>query len=297
MNTNHVVAIGENRSPAGGITSSQYYFISCYGLSTGYTPMLSVGDFDATERYDDLLLTDNYVVFMGYDSYPNLDAMCYRKANPYNIFSPMFDSIHFFINGNDPMSYTHSTVMPEDKIATSYWSVNSNNDFVTRIRMIDIQIDANYNTQEYVIPSKIEPIDMVYIPYDNSLVLMEDFNLQYPYTQNTSFVFLDPSLYSTYNTGLEYKKDEYFQSMTTLDNIYYLAGAGASWFLRYKILSPTNTPDDDCPIVKKIDVEIGDNLDMAKIYRYCIDYPRPSNDLSVNRTVATSQVTIICNNQ
>ena len=270
----HIMAIGEYRDHSGSYIYSRYYYVDCVDILSGW-PSVEVTPFSDHERYDDVLHTDNYIVFVGYDVDPSVNSICYRRTDPYNIHNPMFDDIHPFYNGNDALSRLHSTAMIGDEFAASYLSINASGDFVTRTRVIDVANDINVNSQEFVLTDKTEPDDLVHIPADNSLVLMQVFYAPSG-SHNSNFVFLDPYANAPYITNIEYKKDEYFQSLTMHDGFYYLAGDGASWFLRDKKMSPTGYPHGDCPIVEDLQLDIIDCLD-AYLYGYPIGTP-PNNE-------------------
>ena len=258
-----IVAIGEHRYRQDNYIYSEQYFVDCFDI-TG-TTILNVELFPTNEHYYDVLRTANFVVLMGSGINSGLSSICYRKTDPYNLSDPMLDDIHFFKGGDDYLSRTHSTAMFDDEIATSYFAVNSNDDFVTRVRMIDIKLDLNTNSQEFLIGTKSEPIDIIHIPADNSLVIMQDFDAPGG-SNNSNFVYIDPHETNVYNTPIEYRYNDYYQSMTMHDRSYYLAaGGGAIWFLKDKTIAPTGFPSPDCPVSEDFKVEPVDNIDHSFI--------------------------------
>lgn len=290
-----IVAIGEHRYRLGNYIYSEQYFVDCLDI-TGSTT-LNVGLFPADEYYTDVLRTANYVVLMGSGINAGLSSICYRKTDPYNLSDPMLDDIHFFKGGDDYLSRTHSTVMFDDEIATSYFAVNSNDDFVTRVRMIDINLDLNINSQEFLIGTKSEPIDIIHIPADNSLVIMQDFDAPSG-SNNSNFVYIDPRETNAYITPIEYRQSEYFLSMTMHEWSYYLAaGAGAVWFLKDKTIAPTDSPDTDCPIYEDFKVGPINNLDHNSLYDSFVSSPYSFTFNNITCTVNLSSVTTDCLNQ
>lgn len=261
----HIIALAEQHLYVNDIIQSRYYFLSCLDIA-GILPTLLYGSFSVNERYDEVLLTENYIVFMGYDASPTINSLCYRKADPWNFPDSMFYDRHLFVNGNDPLSPSLSTTVYKDFITTSYLSLNGNNDMVTRIRTFDIHADANVNSQEYILAENEHPEGFVYIPADYSLVLMQNFYVPGG-SYNTNFVFMDPFPFFSYNTVIEYKKEEFFHSLTMHDNAYYLAGDGASWFLRDKQQAPNNIPYEGCPDVDYMAVDLIGNL--ASYHNVC----------------------------
>ena len=256
----HIVAIGEENYHSGSYSYSQHYFIDCMMNVPASSALIDVKPFSQYERYRDVLLTGKYVVFMGYDGNPATNSICYRKTNPYNVHDAIFDDIHVFYNGNDAMSVTHSTAMQKDEIATAYFSINGNGDFVTRLRVIDVANDVNTNSQEFIIAEKGEPDDIVYIPKDKSLVLKQYFYTNSTNSYNSNFVFIEPYATSSYNTEVEFRQGALFDDLSVRGNYQYLAGAGASWFFKDKTVPASSLSDPTCPFYEKMDISITNKL-------------------------------------
>lgn len=284
-----IVAIGEKRN-----TGSSYYMVDCRNI-TGGTITLNVAQFYTSERYDDILRTNHYVVLMGYCADPSVQSLCYRKTDPYNLSDPMLNDIHLFYNGNDALSLTHSTVMIQDNIASSYLSTNSTGNFVTRIRTINLSSDMNTHSQEFTFSTKSEPDDIIHMPGDSSLVLMQRFEIGTEYS--TRFVHISPYPTSSYSSIMEFKEFEFFQSLTPYNTQYYLAALGASWFMKYKTLPPTDYPNTECPIAKPLRIDMCDKLIPYSLYSPIVFTPYPYSPLFETRLVNQSGVIINCSNQ
>lgn len=254
----HIVAIGERQLLVGNVLQSRYYFLSCLDVS-GISPSCVVGSFSNNERYDNVLLTLNYIVFIGYDSSSTVKSVCYRKADPWNFPGPVFDHKHYFVNGNDPITLTLSTSVYKGLIATTYLAM-SNSDLATRVRVIDVDSDNNVSSQEYVVHNVEKPEGIVYMPFEYPLVLMQKFRTPTNGVLNTNFVFLDLYPRYSYTATLEYLHKVFFQSLSMHKYKCYLAGDGATWFLKDKTLSPTNTPHSQCPDTDRVHVKTIDNL-------------------------------------
>ncbi len=190
----------------------------------------------------------------------------------------------------------HSTEMFDDTIVTSYYSVNDSGDFVTRIRVIDIANDMNVNSQEFTIVDKSEPDDIVHMPVDGSLVLMQSFKTPFGF-HNSNFVFIDPYAKSAYTAKIEYKKNEYFQSLTRHERRYYLAGAGATWFLRHKPQPPTGYPDDNCPSTETYRIAVIENLHHNRIISETGPINFRRNTVNLDSVIHQSVVRTYCINQ
>ena len=289
--TSQIVAIGETRYTENNYVYSQYYMVDCRDI-TGATPLLYVNQFTINERYDNVLLTGKHVVFMGYYANQATQSLCYRKTVRYNVYHPLLDNIHLFYYGDDVLSLTHSTTMFEDTIATTYYSTNGNGNYVTRIRVLDIFNDINTLAEEFILDDKSEPDDIIHIPADNSLVLMQKFYTSNG-SHNSNFLFIDQYATPPYLATIEYLKREYFESLTTHTSNYYLAGAGATWFLKDK----THSSPNRCPNIDKITVKDIDLLLSYAIYNTI--FPTIGINIPVPDTciVYTSNAQINCSYQ
>ncbi len=244
-----IVAIGEKRN-----NGRTFYMVDSKNITR-----IRVSQFPNDERYDDILRTNHFVVFLGYNADPSVQSLCYRKTYLYDLYNPILSDIHLFNRGDDALSLTHSTAMIKEKIATSYLSINSAGKFVTRIRTIDMSIDQNTHSQDFIIhPYKSEPDGIIYMSEDSSLVLMQRHDTEWEH--RTQFLHLHPYPKSHYNSIMEFKDYEFFESLTPYKTHYYMAAIGGSWFMKYKTMHPNNNPDTECPIEKSIRLELCDNL-------------------------------------
>ena len=259
-----VVAIGAYHWASGMYTHANYFFVEC-PTAISNLANINVTPFTQYERYDDIVLTSNYVVCFGYDTDPAVNSICYRKTPRTNLSDPSFEKINYFYGGDDAASVTHTTSLNDDNILTSYLYIDNNNYYYTNLRTIDIASDLMTFSQTYFQDEKNDLTDIVYIPNDVSVVAMHDFT--FSGTVNSNFIFIDPYPVISYTTDLEFKPGESFLSMTMHDTKYYLAGKGASWFLKEKIPAPTNTPVPfvDCPKRNKINITLRKNLDYMSL--------------------------------
>lgn len=294
----HIVAIGEECYHQGNYTYSKHYFIDCMMNVAASSAAVDVEPFSQYERYRDVLLTDKFVVFVGYDTNPSTSSICYRKTDPYNVHDAIFDDIHVFYNGNDALSLTHSTAMlkRDNEIATTYFSINSNGDFVTRIRVIDVANDANIYSQEYIIADKGEPNDIVYIQKDSSLVLMQDFYTNSTSSYNTNFVFIEPYATSSYNTVVEFRQGVFFGDLSARRSDQYLAGAGASWFFKSKPVPAWTFTPTVCPSYERMRIKVIDNLDEYRYQYYIAPNINPERGIPYGSRVNSNGWFLDCSN-
>ena len=183
----------------------------------------------------------------------------------------------------------------EDTIATAYMHTYVGTGVVTSIvRVFDIDNMVMVNSQEYTVPEKSEVANIVYIPEDKSLVCMHDFKTPLG-AFNTNFVYLDPYATNTYNTDIEYRKAEFFGSLTRKGNKHYLASMGPKWFLKDKMMLGSY-PNPTCPSTEAIKANILENyleIDVSNILPYDNDSKPIIIDMS---SVEQRTVSIICSN-
>lgn len=294
----HIVAIGEECYHQGNYTYSKHYFIDCMMNVAASSAAVDVEPFSQYERYRDVLLTDKFVVFVGYDANPSTNSICYRKTNPYSVHDAIFDDIHVFYNGNDARSLTHSTAMlkSDNEIATTYFSINSNGDFVTRVRVLDVAHDANTYSQEFILADKGEPEDIVYIPKDKSLVLMQDFYTNSTSSYNSNFVFIEPYATSSYGTEAEFIQGVLFGDMTVRRSDQYLAGVGAAWFFKSKPVPAWTLTNPDCPSYERMRIKVIDNLDEYRYQNYIAPNINPERGIPYGSSVNSNGWRRNCSN-
>lgn len=294
--TQQIVAIGEKVFSGSGYVYSRYYMVDCQNFTGPAPSAVYVDQFSNDERYDDVMLTPHYVVFMGYNGASGIQSLCYRKTYRNNLHDLILNNIHVLYRMGEVLSITHSTSMMDDTIATSYLSTTSSGDFATHIRILDLNHDINTYSQEFYLNDKTEPEGITFMPIDCSLVLMQRF-----YTMsgnhNSNFVYINHLALSGYNANMEFKKDEYFESLTTYIKAYYLAGIGSTWFLKSKVQPPTNNPDFNCPSVEELAIKIINELTSYTMYypigNTLFTYPFTN----IDRRVYASVERVICFNQ
>lgn len=250
-----IAAIGQDKWPY----PQQYFyntlFVDCSDITTNSIigPIYTVHEFNTYEKIYNLLLTDNYYVCFGYNVDPNINSICYRKAYRTNItLNSLFDSIHYFRRGDEAYSDIRSTAMKKNDIAVTYFYMIGTVSR-TRIKTIDIVHDNMFGAWEYILPEKMEPSHVVFLPTNRNLVIMQEF--LWNGTYNTNFVQFNPYDFSE-PRKVEYKPSQLFQHVTVHDSKYYLASKGRSWFWKDGTLAPTDYPNQNCP--KETPINISD---------------------------------------
>ena len=150
---------------------------------------------------DDIVLTDNYVVFIGQGSMGGSLGLTMHPCPKTSILSN-FDNYYFYPTVDERFDHYTGCHMCADTIAvatrgrylSSGWS-----EWDTRIRVIDAASHVMTSSQAFDLNDyKSDPIDMVYLKNEKTLVLLED--IKYPPASgvnNYSFIFLNP--YQTFS--------------------------------------------------------------------------------------------------
>ncbi|MBR6291324.1 MAG: hypothetical protein IKR33_00835 [Bacteroidales bacterium] len=242
------------------------HFVFCHDILQNPVDYDTI-EIPLNEHYFNVLLTTNYVVFVGLADYFSYSMICLRirkriESYPY----PTLDYFHVFPTGaNEIFSAMHSTAMEGDNIATSYMHIDvATGDVSNRVRVIDVGQMLMLNSQEYIVSDKSEVGDIVYIPDDKSLVCMHDF-LTPLNNFNTNFVYLNPAAVGNYPTLIEYLKETFFKSLTNKRQRHYLASLGPNWFLKDKAATGSYS-DPSCPEKEGIDIHVLDNVTERPFY-------------------------------
>lgn len=284
----HIVAIGEEPLLGG---NTRFVFFNCDDIMQ-YPVSYDVYELDIDERPWNVVLTDKLVVCFGYHADPSVNSIYFRKTYKYNIYSPEFDTIHYYTPGNDAYSRTHTIALEKDTIVTAYFYVD--NQPCTRIRTIDAATGVITHAQQFFITDKNEPIDMVYSPTERMGVVMEDF--YWGGQTNSNFVYFDPRATTGYTATLEYLPDSLFWSMDLLDGKFYLAADGAEWFYKSMATPPTGSPDPKCPEELDIDIDPIETLKPSELER--VPVVRSFSEIMINVTDVSnlSNATLNCEN-
>lgn len=291
----HVVGIGEERSVTPPYSYIRHYVVDCPDIMSPTPIPFNRAPFTADERYFDMVLTNSYVVFTGYNILTAMNAICARKCHRGATFGILLDTLHVYSTGaTEAYSALHSTALEGDKYAISYLNIDATP--VTRIRTFNAASNTLDASQQFYLLDKSEPKEMIYVPYISKIVLLQDF--QYLSTTDSSnFVDIDPWPTGTYAAQLEYMPNARFNSLTTVDGHNFIAGIGTAWLMRDKFYTPTGVPDVDCPVKTEIRV---DTVKTTKYYNVLSPIvpvldPKTLNDVPENVN-NSNQVTNFCEN-
>ena len=157
-------------------------------------------DINSPGFIDDVVLTDNYVVFVGQGNAGGNPALLLYRCNRNNtpdVLSNFGNYYYFNLPISEHAGFYIGCHMEGDTIAVTIrgsfldtgWSK-----YDTRIRVIDAASMVMTSSQAFDLNGyKADPQDLVYLPQSHTLVLLED--IVYPAgsgVNNFSFIFLNP---------------------------------------------------------------------------------------------------------
>lgn len=263
-----VYAIGENIiHPAGGATYTAEAIVEIDDIFSSpiqyQIAWLYANSFFKKEYLYDVLLTNDYVVFVGHNYSPACYDMLHfrkiRRALPFP--SPEIDNVYYLPAASEANSRVASTALNENTFAVSYVYVDpSTTNHFTRLRLIDLNTMANVNAQQMARPDKMDPIMIDYLP-DKDLIEM----LQ-PYNNPYDFLRWEPHNTQPYQSFVltPIKGDDY-QYVRCLAGSMFIASSGPYLYLQDPSLSlPASDPV--CPSYFKTNVEPIPELPIDVIY-------------------------------
>lgn len=140
------------------------------------------------------------------------NALAIRKAEPSAVVAdPTIWTMYYYSTGDDEVySATHSAIS-HNKLAVSYlYSYGST--YTTRIRYFDLSNMKMLNSQEFQLPDKSEPYDMVSCLSGSEWtpILVQPFSIGTSFHSN--FITLHPTLTSPHNTHTHFYPQEIYCS-------------------------------------------------------------------------------------
>lgn len=252
-----VYAIGENIiHPAGGATYTAEAIVEIDDIFSSpiqyQIAWLYANSFFKKEYLYDVLLTDDYVVFVGHNYSPACYDMLHfrmiKRALPFP--SPDIDDVYFFPAPSEANSRVASTAMNENTFAVSYVHEDPLYlNFFTRLRTIDLNTMTNINAQQMARPDKMDPIMIDYLP-DKDLIEM----LQ-PYNNPYDFLCWEPHKTMPYISHiLTPIKGTDYQYVRSLAGKMFIASSGPYLYLQDPSLS-VPASDPVCPSFFEATVE------------------------------------------
>ena len=253
-----VYAIGENIiHPAGGATFTVEAIVEIditpYSTNIQYQiAWLHATSFYRKEYLYDVLLTNDYVVFVGHNYLPPCyDMLHFRMIRKVLSFpSPDIDNVYFFPAPSEANSRVASTALNENTFAVSYVYVDpSTTNHFTRLRLINLNTMANVNAQQMARPDKMDPVMIDYLPEKDLVEMLQPYNNPY------DFLSWEPYRTVPYISHiLTPHKGTDYQYMRSLAGKMFIASSGPYLYLQDPSLSlPASDPV--CPSYFKATAE------------------------------------------
>lgn len=241
-----VYAIGENIiHPAGGATYTAEAIVEIDNIFSSpiqyQIAWLYANSFFKKEYLYDVLLTNDYVVFVGHNYSPACyDMLHFRMIRKVLSFpSPDIDNVYFFPAPSEANSRVASTALNENTFAVSYVYVDpSTTNHFTRLRLIDLNTMANVNAQQMARPDKMDPVMIDYLPEKDLVEMLQPYNNPY------DFLSWEPYRTVPYISHiLTPHKGTDYQYMRSLAGKMFIASSGPYLYLQDpSLLLPASNP-------------------------------------------------------
>lgn len=229
------------------------------------------------EHLHDVVVTDNYVAIVG--NVTNIlvlgvgDNISLRVGDKANVLQTMFvarPAYYYVPSGDVPISVNIATAMDGDKIATACLShdMGSPDKFRIQMRYFDLASRMMTNTQWTRIGLKVAPSELVFVPADNSVVMLGELDFPSAGDDECTFLFLEPLKTVPYTAYGMYRHGEPFMSATCFRNHYVTGLSRARWLLKDKLMPLAN----NCYKFGKRNMEV-DNI----VGSYKVTYPYSMN--------------------
>ncbi len=228
------------------------------------------GNLVSNETIEDVVYTGAYVAFVGVVKSSSTRLYHVRVMdNPASLpASTSGDYIHYFASSPSYAEVNGRSlpaVIDKNNLALTYvYHDFTYNTDETRLRIIDLSTSIPTNINSQVIPKdqKEEPIDMIYSPSDDALVLLQSF--KHLIDDHPQFAFLNPFSTTSYNADLVYFfYGETFNSLNLYnDNSFVSVGSDNNTYLQV-ITSPTRPL---CPELNEVKVSVFPNDNTISSY-------------------------------
>ena len=262
--TPRIVAVGINRSIVTPDMRATSVVVDCPDISTSpsyqYRNANDIGAY--SEQWRDIVYTGASVILVGHIT-STVNEIVLRECDPYNPTYGIIDQMHCFpTNDIIVTDEIRATFLFGQNIAVVYRGadVPDVTDY-SHFRVFDVGTWSNICSQEMIVPYKSYIHEMIFIPADKSVVLLQDFPSSIGPKSN--FVYIDPLNNSNYSAPFTYYSDWVFHSVDRYDGSRYIGAGNGHWLLRDKTASfpaPSVLPPyQQCPSVSNIRITPIDN--------------------------------------
>ena len=277
----HFYAIGEKRfATAGGFRQEYYIFHTDdlqYPPSSGSMCNCQIMKVDKNETLYDVVCTDDYVAFIGYDRKNR--SFCIRRDM--HVFFPdpstLQDLFLYPLPKGEPDITSMATALrhklteySENDIAVCHKIKINDTTYSIRIRMFDISTMNMFNSQEIPIVGKMDPLEMTFLTNDSILALLVTENY-FPIASSTPVLYIKPYLTSVYIADYFDPGEDY----SSIDNVirtssdveHFVLGETKYDKVLWCLNKATSIVQDSCRDFGQIEVGNIDNYNYQEIAR------------------------------
>ncbi|MBO4752569.1 MAG: hypothetical protein J5526_07480 [Bacteroidales bacterium] len=169
LGLNEIVAIGD-----GPANDSRARIVDCKSASSAnYKVRHGYEEGSFNEYLDDVVLTNNYVGFIG--SFGNNTTMLRRaRRNSIDMLTGLIDTVCYYEHPDtEPGSKIHATESRGDSIVAACYAVTSSGAYVTRIRLYELASLAMLDSKEIYTLGKTEPWELAYNRQHSTYLMLE----------------------------------------------------------------------------------------------------------------------------
>lgn len=184
--------------------------------------------------FQDIVITDDYIVAVGYETKTSQNIVL-SKIKKSNLTSLEYLTI------TDPSSISLNSTIVMESLKTNdvaFSSLYSSADVhYMRVYVFDVDNFINKNIQDVKLPEKTMPDDMLYLPYDGTLLLLLTAG-RFPQMQDESSMvyYLNPYDTQPYTADFMYDANNRWRSFDRLTSSYFVVGGRTPQYERYYLI-------------------------------------------------------------
>ena len=209
--------------------------------------------------YDDIILTDSYVVILGHDlNFITASCGCgyplFSFGNRGNVVTDIYSFGSYYLpvawEANDKVA---GVALQDDKFAIAYVNDHGSGNYYTRLRVIDIPTMNNTYSQEFKKQEKEYPIEMIYLSGLKSIEILQRV------TDSSNFIQMFPFVSVPYTTTMLTPNNHEFKSLNAIDGHRFISARNSTVYLEDRTASiPHSSPS--CPTNNRLKVDTIANL-------------------------------------
>lgn len=261
---NSKITVGPNNEPlnvlvecdfSGSISPLSYVLRPAYNSTVGY------------ERLDDICLTDRHLVIVGYCDDPSYEGITLHRWDTTN--SPYYQIMDEMYCYPEQLSFVDSKLylceIADNHAAVSYAKYDKDETYHKLVLRTFKMSNMDNIISQMVKIDKFTMHGMTHIPYDNSVVVLCDYENQQVHRNTSNFVYFNPMNEISYGSVILYDPSKYYNSITTYNQHFFISSGDLNWMERdknaplpaYNSLLPGSI---FCPEYEEINIEIIENL-------------------------------------